>query len=115
MLRELWNRTSAARLVESVAALGERPLRPSMPAAEGVTSYCAVKEPVCLVNAVFTQLEEAERQTGVEDGVMLMTAEPLWPPAVAVIVTGPPSARSVTRPVLLTVATDGALLVQVKL
>src|ERR1041384_32895 len=44
-----------------------------------------------------------------------MTAVPLFPPAVAVIVTGPPLTRPVTRPVLLTPDTAVALLVQVKL
>ena len=99
-----------ARSVNPAAAPSDSPVTPSSPVPFGVASNCAVKDPVCAVNALFCHVSELALQPGGRPCTVTV-ALPLCPSLVAVIVAVP-AAAPVTKPLLVTVATEVLLLDQ---
>src|SRR5207249_10334504 len=86
------------------AAPTDSPVTPSGPVPFGVASNCAVKDPVCAVNALFCHVSELALQPGGRPCTVTV-ALPLCPSLVAVIVAAT-AATPVTTPLELTVATE---------
>src|SRR5207249_2078422 len=105
-------RTLAARSAYAAAAPDDTPVTASRAAPLGVASNWTVKDPVWALKAVFHHATELVWHDPGGGGVTtVMAAVPLWPSLVAVIVAEP-AAAPVTRPLVLTVATDVLLLDQ---
>src|SRR2546425_8423652 len=106
-------RVMTAKSVYAAAAPDDRPVTASIGAPFGVASYCTVKEPFWVANAVFCNATTLVTHVPGGGGAETVSAAvPLCPSLVAVIVAAP-AATPVTNPLPLTVATAGLLLAHV--
>src|SRR5437899_11815221 len=99
-----------ARSVNPAAAPSDSPVTPSSPVPFGVASNCAVKDPVCAVNALFCHVSELALQPG-RRPCTVTVALPLCPSLVAVSVAGP-AAAPVDKALLVALAPEVLLLDQ---
>src|SRR3989442_13698599 len=87
-----------AKSVYAAAAPADRPVTASIGAPFGVASYCTVKEPFWVANAVFCNATTLVTHVPGGGGTATVTAAvPLCPSLVAVIVAAPPP-TPVTNP-----------------